>query len=520
MDQTTPQSPKPAANGPGVGVRRKRVDVALPIYRKAHRRLPEFTGMSIPPGRTDLTHNDFLPDAMRIVLTPPSRSRRTVAYLLCGIVLAAILFSNFCDLTLFAIAPGELQARGGNQVIEPLQAGEVSLIPVKNGSHVKKGDIVVQLDPRSAEAAKAIIESKLATARAEGIRRRAAAAAARAPIINKTPRVAWPDNIPPDVRAREETVLYADLAQFAASITEFQARLDTEHATRDRYQTTITEQKTLIDSRTQRTAMHEWLWGKGWDSRALVLESLEPLRQAQVIVANYEGLLGEAVAEIEVINSQTIQARQTFVSDNIDLAASADREADTLVEQLKEAELTLANLNLRAPVTGVVQWLAVTNVGQQVKVGDKLMEIVPDNASLEIQAYVLNADIGFVKVGQPVTVKIDTFPYTRYGAISGHVTRIAADAVTGTYALAQQKDDATTPSMGPLSATIPSQQFSDLVFPVTVVPDRSTINVEGRDAPLTAGMSVVAEIETERQSVMAFVIYPLARSFYRGKPKE
>jgi hemolysin D len=265
--------------------------------------------------------------------------------------------------------------------------------------------------------------------------------------------------------------------------------------------------------------MHEWLWAKGWDSRALVLESLEPLRQAQVTVTNFEGLLREADAAIEVIKNQVAQARQTFVADNVDLAASADRAADTLVEQLSEADLALANLSLHAPVSGIVQRLAVTNIGQQVKVGDNLMEIVPDDASLEIQAYVLNADIGFVKVGQPATIKVDTFPYTRYGTIPGHVTRIGADAVTGTYALAQQKDDATTPSKGPLSATTPSQQFSDLVFPVTVIPDRLTINVDGRDVPLTAGMSVVAEIATERQSVIAFIIYPLARPFYRGKPQ-
>ena len=59
------------------------------------------------------------------------------------------------------------------------------------------------------------------------------------------------------------------------------------------------------------------------------------------------------------------------------------------------------------------------------------MQIVPDDAPLEIQAYVLNTDIGFVRAGQPATIKIDTFPYTRYGTIEGKVTRVGADAVTG-----------------------------------------------------------------------------------------
>jgi hemolysin D len=474
--------------------------------------------MSIPSGETDITHNDFLPDAMQIVLTPPSRFRRTVAYTLCGIVLATILLSIFGYLRLFAIAPGEFQARGGNQVIQPLQAGEVSAVSVKNGSHVAQNDIVVQLDPRAAEAAKAIIESKLATARADAIRGRAAAAAAQGPTVDKNPSIAWPDTIPSDVRTREETVLNADLSALAASIAELQAKLSTEQATREKHLASISAQKTLIDSRASHTAMHETLAQKGWDSRAVVLESLEPLRQAQVAVTNYEGLLHDADAAIEVINNQIVQARQTFIATNVDAAAVADREAASLVEQLKQADLALANLTLRAPVSGTVQWLAVTNIGQQVKVGDKLMQIVPDQTPLEIQAYVLNADIGFVRVGQPATIKIDTFPYTRYGVIEGRVVSVGADAVTGKYALAQQKDDATTPTKGSLSVTKPAQQFNDLVFPVTVIPDKFTINVEGREAPLTAGMSAVVEIETERQRVIDYLIYPLARSFYRGQP--
>jgi len=519
MNEPPSPSTEPAATGQGPRALRKRLDVAAPIRRKLRRPLPEFTGLSIPAGQTDLSHNDFLPDALRIVLTPPSRLRRIVAYTLCGIVLTAILWSIFGYLRLFAIASGEFQARGGNQVIEALQVSEVSSIPVKNGSHVEKDDIVLQLDPTSAQAAKAIIESKLATAQAQAIRYRAAATAARMPTVDKSPPVEWPDAIPPDVRAREETVLYANLAGLVAAIAEFQAKLSAEQATRDRYIASIAAQKALIDSRTDRTAMHETLAQKGWDSRAVVLQSLEPLRQAQVTVTNYRGLLQEADVSIEVINNQVAQARQTFVADSVDSAAKADREAASLVEQLKQADLALANLSLRSPVSGLVQSLAVTNNGQAVKVGDKLMQIVPDNAPLEIQAYVLNADIGFVKVGQPATIKIDTFPYTRYGTIPGHVALVGADAVTGKYALTQQKDDATTPLKGALSATNPSQQLSDLVFPVTVIPDRATINIDGRDAPLTAGMSAVVEIETERQRVITYLIYPLARSFYRGKPQ-
>ena len=469
--------------------------------------------MPVPRGDEDVGFSDFLPVALQVVYTPPSRWRRLLAYALCGVITAAILWSVFGHLHLFAIAPGEFQARGGSQLIEPLEAGQVSAVPVANGSHVDKGGLVLQLDPTAARAAKTIFEALLANARAEVIRRGAAVLSARAPVIDQNAPIAWSGDIPADVKTREETVLHADLAQLAATIANLEATLKSDEATRDKYVANIAAQQTLIESRTKRTAMHETLAKQGWDSRAMVLQSQEPLRQDQVNLTNYQGSLEEAKAAIPVLENQIAQARESFVADNVDAAATAERQVTDLTERLKKADLTLANLSLRAPVAGVVQSLAVTNIGQSVTIGEKLMQIVPDGVPLEIEAYVLNTDIGFVRVGQPVTIKVDTFPFTRYGTIEGRVTRVGADAITGKAALLQQRDDATTPSKGALSVTGAAEQTTDLVFPVTVVPAKFSINVDGRDAPLTTGMSVVVEIETERQRAITYILYPLTHVF-------
>ena len=498
--------------------RRRQRDPATPVTRKARRPLPEFTGLVAHYGDPDIGFHDFLPEALQIVYTPPSRSRQVLAYVVCGAITAALLWSIFGHLRLFAIAPGELQARGGNQVVEPLEAGQVSAIPVQNGNHVAAGAIVLQIDPTAAQAVKTIVEAKLADARAEAIRHGAAAFAARATVIDQNAHVSWPKTIPAEVRGREETVLRADLAQLGAAVADLQAKLTTEQATRDKYVANIAAQKTLIDSRTKRTAMHETLADQGWDSRAMVLQSLEPLRQDQVNLANYQGSLDETKAAIPVIANEIVQARESFIAQNVAEAAKAERQVSDLIEQRKKATQTLTNMTLRAPVSGSVQALAVTNIGQSVKVGDNLMQIVPDGAPLEIQAYVLNTDIGFVRRGQKVIIKVDTFPYTRYGTIEGKVTHVGADAITGKYALQQQKDDAMTPSKGALSVTSAAQQMKDLVFPVTVVPATATIAVDGRDVPLTAGMSVVVEIETERQRAINYILHPLTRVFDSGKP--
>ena len=327
--------------------------------------------------------------------------------------------------------------------------------------------------------------------------------------------LAWPKEIPDDVKTREESVLRADLAQLAAVVADLEAKRATEASQIVKLSANIDAQKTLVDSRTKRTAMHQTLADQGWDSRAMVLQSLEPLRQDEVRLADYQGELAEAKARVPVLQNEIEAKRETFIAENVEASAAAQRVAAIEEAELDKAKLALTDLTLRAPVSGTIQGLAVTSLGQSLKAGETMMQIVPDAAPLQVKAYVLNTDIGFVKVGQRATVKIDTFPYTRYGTISGHVESVGADAITGRLAASQQSDAALTPTNGALSVTNATQQTRDLVFPIVVKLDRSSIWVNGRDVPLASGMSVVAEVVTARRRAITYLLYPLTRIFHR-----
>lgn len=510
-DKSELADPIPANQVP---VRQGRRDLSAPIVRRPKTRAPELPNLPQATGEMDVAYNEFLPAALQVVEMPPSVTYRAIAFALCAIVTVLLVWSVFGFLRLFAIAPGQLAPRGGTQVVEPREAGQVKTIRVQNGDHVKRGDIVVTFDPTAAQAAKAIIEAKLGDARAEVLRRKVAVTAAQAPDIDKNAPVAWPADVAADVRSRQDNVLHADLAQLAAVIADLRASLKAKETARDKYAANIKVQTSLIASRTERTAMHEKLAAQGWDSRAMVLKSLEPLRQEQVTLATQEGSLDQAKAAIPVIMNQMTKARASFVADNTAQQAAAESQVADLAQQLAKADLTLADMTLHAPVGGTVQSLAITSVGQAIKVGELVMQIVPDGAPLEVQAYVLNTDIGFVHEGQPATIKVDTFPYTRYGTIQGRVTHIGADAITGSLAVTQQKNDASPASSGKLSATNAAQQTSDLVFPVTIVPSQTSIKVDGRDVPLTSGMSLVAEIETDRQRVISYILYPITRVWH------
>ncbi|PPT51101.1 hypothetical protein XarjCFBP7652_02765 [Xanthomonas arboricola] len=137
---------------------------------------------------------------------------------------------------------------------------------------------------------------------------------------------------------------------------------------------------------------------------------------------------------------------------------------------------------LRAPVAGTVQQLAVHTVGGVVTPAQALLVVVPSEGALEIEATVLNKDIGFVRPGKDVIVKVDSFPYSRYGYLTGKVVSVSHDAA--------------------------QDEQLGLVFPARVKLEWATLKIDGISARLNAGMSLSAEIKTGKRRVIDYLLSP------------
>ena len=124
------------------------------------------------------------------------------------------------------------------------------------------------------------------------------------------------------------------------------------------------------------------------------------------------------------------KVRDSFVADNLQKIADASRQVDDLEQKLEQANAALAHTILSSPVDGVVQDLSATTIGQVVTSGTQSMRIVPAEPALRIEAYLPNRDIGFVRVGQTVNVKLEAFLFTRYGTVPGVIAHTATAAIT------------------------------------------------------------------------------------------
>ncbi len=197
-----------------------------------------------------------------------------------------------------------------------------------------------------------------------------------------------------------------------------------------------------------------------------------------------------------------------FLADNVEKLSEAARRVDDLEQQVIKAEKHRTSMTIISPTDGIVQASAITTIGQVVSPGTELMRIVPANGTLEVEAYLPNRDIGFVAAGQRAVIKVEAFPFTRFGVVEGEVTRVATDAIPEPDA--QQLEAAAAKELQSIIPTGNVQRVQNLVFPVTISPDKSSINVDGKAMPLSPGMAVTIEVKTGKRRILEYLFSPLA----------
>ncbi|HWG04730.1 MAG TPA: HlyD family type I secretion periplasmic adaptor subunit [Beijerinckiaceae bacterium] len=450
--------------------------------------------------------NAFLAPALEILETPPSPVRVALIWIICALAAASIAWAYFGRIDVMAVAQGKFQPTGRVKVIEPLEAGKVAALHVFNGTRVAAGDVLVEFDRSSAEADAQSARAGLASSRAEAARRAAALEAARARQSDPAPTIAWPEDIPQALRAREQRVFAADLGQVAAALASLEAQRAQKQAERDQLLLTIATQKNLVATLQERVDMRTHLVAERAGAKAAVIDATETLQYQITQLAIQQGQLASASRALDVIDKDKQKSIEAFLADNAQKLSEAERQAEDLEQKLAKAIAVIEHLTLKAPISGTVQASALTTIGQVVSSGQEVMRIVPEEAALEIEVYVLNKDIGFVKRGQEAVVKVESFPFTQYGTILARVTRVARDAIPEPEANQNEGD----PARAVASSTFAgAQRTQNLVFPVTLEPEASTIGVDGRLAPLTSGMAATVEIKTGGRRILEFIFSPL-----------
>lgn len=465
--------------------------------------------------RRRMTRSDqeFLPAALAILETPPSPIQVGLLWAICLLAAFSIGWSYFSKIDILATAQGKIQPAGRVKTVQPLEIGKVVAVHVENGQHVAAGDVLIELDRTEAVADETSSIAAYASFRAEWRRRRAAIAAAEERAIAAAPRIDWPDDIAADTRAREQRVLEGDLSQLKAAAQSFDAQIVEKRAEEKRLESTIAAQEALIETLKKRVAMRTALVARKAVPRSSLIDAQETLQTQQTALVVQKGQLVEATANIDVLAKERDKAFENFIADNAQRLSEAGRQIDDLEQKSSKARAKTAHMTLNSPISGTVLGLSVTSRNQVVAPSEELMRIVPDDAGLEIECYAQNKDIGFIQAGQAAVVKIESFPFTRYGSIDARVVRVGRDAIPEPDAQSVEANPARAPKSNYFGG---AQRTQNLVFPVTLTPDRQSMNVDGQEVPLSPGMAVSVEIKTGQRRILEYLFSPLVETASRA----
>lgn len=394
-------------------------------------------------------------------------------------VLVFLLWANFAQIDQVVSGDGRVIPSGQIRVVQNLEGGIVRAILVRDGDRVEAGQVMLRLDPTRAQAS-------FRGDRAEFLGLIAARARLRAQAQGGQPD--FPAEVAeeaPHLIASEQALLRGRRAELNSGVTILEAQVQQR---RQELRELESRARSLADSAAlieEELAITEPNVAAGITSRVELLRlqrdatrAQGELREARLAIPRVRSAMAEAQRRVT-------ERRETFAAEALTELSAIEIQLSSRQEGLVALEDQVRRTEVRAPVAGVVNALAVNTIGEVVQPGAQLAEVVPAAENLLIEARIRPEDIAFLFSGQPASVKITAYDFAIYGDLDGAVESIGADAVV--------------PEQGPS------------FYRVRVRTGRSFLGPAQDPLPIIPGMTALVDIRTGETTVMDALLNPVLR---------
>lgn len=432
-----------------------------------------------PPYRSE-DELAFLPAHLELIDTPVSPTARWFMRTIIALFCVALAWAIFGQLDIVAVAPGKTVVGSGTKVIQTTETATVRRILVDDGQTVRRGQLLIELDATAAAADFEKAGDALGNAHAAAAR---LAALATALDNGQPPHLAADDVLPPERLIAEQQLAASQFAAFQAHRLNLQAAIAQRQAELHTGESLIGPLGETAAIATSRAKDYASLVANKYVARNDYLQHEQERIAAERDLAAQRSRQGEVSSALEGAREQLRVLETETRQQTLDGLRQAREQIGQFTPDVARTGQRSRLMQLRAPVAGTVQQLAVHTIGGVVTPAQPLLAVVPAQDALEIDATVLNKDIGFVHAGQPATVKVESFPYTRYGYLIGTVAIVSHDAA---------KDE----KLG-------------LIFPARVRLQQTALMIDGVKVNLTPGMSLSVEIKTGKRRVIDYLLSPL-----------
>ena len=440
----------------------------------------------------------LLPDAIvfqgvleEIVAEPAPHWMRRANFLLAGGFVALLLTASLAQVDIVVTASGALAADQPTIVVQPMERAIIRELRVKPGDAVRKGDVLATLDPTFSQSS---LDSHAAQQRALSatIRRQVAELQGEAPFtaIGSTQQ----EN--PDA-ALQETIYRERLAQYAARLANIDATIqrgEANYRTAEQDGTALGNQ--VLVAR-ELEAMRAKLFASQIGSKLLFLESQAGRLRAEREYQSAYNRLTELRHEIDARRAERRAFIGTWRTDLMQDIARTRAELTKVEDALTKAARLHQLIVLTAPEDAVVLDIAPRSAGSVLREAEPLITLLPANAGLIADTMVESQDVGYVRAGDPVVIKVDAFPYQRHGTLRGTVRAVGQASVANDRRA--ERD--------------PAINQPGRFHRMQVVIGRAALAGLPDGARLTPGMTMMAEVKVGVRSALSYFLTPITRGF-------
>lgn len=371
------------------------------------------------------------------------RAPRILLWVFVSTLVVFMLWAVLSEIDQVVHAQGQVIASSRTQIIQAADGGVLVDMKVQEGDQVKAGQIIAVLEKERAQAAFADSQGKVMALRMTVAR-------LQAEIADK-----------PLVYREALKGKYPHLVE--AQMNLFKQR-----------RKAIEDQRAVLEDNV-RLAVHE-------------LQMNEPLEKSGDISKADILRLKRAVNEAK---NQFAGTTNKYLQDASAELNKAQEDLNTQEQALADREQLLEHTDILAPATGIVKSVKITTLGGVVRQGDEILQILPTDSDLIVEAKVKPADMSNINVGLPVKVKLDAYDYSIFGSMTGRVTYVSADALT---------EDTKT---GPVT-------YYRVKLAIT---DKDYLGQKSQEIEVRPGMTATVDIQTGKRSVLSFLTKPLTKTF-------
>ena len=422
---------------------------------------------------------EFLPAVLEVTETPPSHAARLLTYMIILMFTVLILWSVLGKVDIIATATGKLMPASNIKTIQTLTDSEIEEIYVQEGQYVKEGQDLIKFNQTEVLANIRRIKNEMRALEISIARQKA--------LLTDNPE----DNFTYDQDIDEYLVkmhsglLKSQMTEKAAKIGVLEGQIAKAEKEKETTQAEIDRLAKLLPSVTERIEKKKILVDQKLMARLTFLEQEEELTNLQEQRKVQLKKIAETEANIEALKKELRQYLAEFDKNLMQELTETREKLESYQQELIKYEEALKRTVVKAPLSGYVQQLVYHTKGGVVETAKPIMNLVPEDYKLEAEVMILNKDIGFVRPNQEVEIKIDSFPFTKYGTIKGEARNISGDAV--------------------------QDEKLGLIFKSRLTLLDNKIKADGQVVRLIPGMSVTAEVKTGKRRVIEYLLSPVMK---------